>query len=59
MWKGLRESRGLGDYVGQWFASEVPQSAMMRPQRAVAMVLEVMLDKLNAPAIQALSLIHI
>ena len=53
MWKGLRESRGLADYVGQWFASEVPQSAMMRPQRAVAMVLEVMLDKLNAPAIQA------
>ena len=24
MWKGLRKSDGLADYVGQWFASEVP-----------------------------------
>ena len=53
MWKGLRKSDGLADYVGQWFAGKVPQSAMMRPQRAVGMVLEVMLDKLTAPAIQA------
>ena len=53
MWKGLRKSDGLADYVGQWFAGKVPQSAMMRPQRAVGMVLEVMLDKLNAPAIEA------
>ena len=53
MWKGLHKSNGLADYVGRWFAGEVPQSAMMRPQRAVGMVLEVMLDKLNAPAIQA------
>ena len=52
MWKGLRKSDGLADYVGQWFAGKVPQSAMMRPQRAVGMVLEVMLDKLTAPAIQ-------
>ncbi len=53
MWKGLRKSDGLADYVGQWFAGKVPQSAMMRPQRAVGMVLEVMLEKLTAPAIQA------
>lgn len=53
MWKGLRKSDGLADYVGQWFAGKVPQSAMMRPQRAIGMVLEVMLDKLTAPAIQA------
>ena len=53
MWKGLRKSDGLADYVGQWFAGKVPQSAMMRPQWAVGMVLEVMLDKLTAPAIQA------
>ena len=53
MWKGLRKSDGLADYVGHWFAGKVPQSAMMRPQRAVGMVLEVMLEKLTAPAIQA------
>jgi hypothetical protein len=53
MWKGLHKSNGLADYVGQWFAGKVPQSVLMRPQRAVGMVLEVMLDKLNAPAIEA------
>ena len=51
MWKGLREAGGLAEYVHQWFAGDVPHAAMMRPQRAVAMVLEVMLDKLEAPAI--------
>ena len=52
MWKGLRESAGLADYVGQWFAGNIPQAAMMHPQRAVAMVLEVMRDKLYATAIE-------
>ena len=52
MWKGLREAGGLAEYVDQWFAGDVPLAAMMRPQRAVAMMLEVMLDKIEAPAIQ-------
>jgi hypothetical protein len=49
MWKGLREAGGLANYVGSWFAGEISQAAMMQPQRAVSMVLEVMLDKLRAP----------
>lgn len=51
MWKGLRQSQGLASYVGEWFDGAVPQSVMMNPRRAVSMVLEVMLDKLRAPAI--------
>jgi hypothetical protein len=51
MWKGLREAGGLANYVGSWFAGEISQAALMRPQRAVSMVLEVMLDKLKAPAV--------
>ena len=50
MWKGLRDAGGLANYVGSWFAGDVSQAAMMNPHRAVAMVLEVMLDKLRAPA---------
>ena len=46
MWKGLRDAGGLANYVGSWFAGDVSQAAMMNPHRAVAMVLEVMLDKL-------------
>lgn len=53
MWKGLRDAGGLASYVGGWFAGDVPLSAMMHPHRAVAMVLEVMLDKLRAPATEA------
>ena len=55
MWKGLRDAGGLASYVGSWFAGEISQAAMMHPRRAVAMVLEVMLDKLKAPAAQARS----
>ena len=47
--EGLRDAGGLANYVGSWFAGDVSQAAMMN-QRAVAMVLEVMLDKLRAPA---------
>lgn len=50
MWKGLHQSQGLASYVGSWFAGDIPQAVMMHPRRAVAMVLEVMLDKLRAPA---------
>jgi hypothetical protein len=53
MWKGLRDAGGLANYVGGWFAGDVSQAAMMNPHRAVAMVLEVMLDKLRAPATEA------
>ena len=53
MWKGLRDAGGLANYVGGWFAGDVSQAAMMNPYRAVAMVLEVMLDKLRAPATEA------
>ena len=53
MWKGLRDAGGLANYVGSWFAGDVSQAAMMNPHRAVAMVLEVMLDKLRAPATEA------
>ena len=52
MWKGLRQSAGLAAYVGQWFAGEISQAVMMHPQRAVAMVLEVMLDRLRAQPIE-------
>ena len=29
MWKGLSQASGLPEYVGQWFAGDVPSDAMM------------------------------
>jgi hypothetical protein len=49
MWKGLRESDGLADYVGRWFAGELPRDAMMPPNVAVDMIVEVLASKLLAP----------
>ncbi len=51
MWKGMRMSNGLEDYLGRWFGGEVSADVMMPPKVAVAMVLNVMLGKLDAQAL--------
>ena len=48
MWKGLMAAEGLPDYVGQWFAGEVPTDAMMPAEVAVEMILRVLGAKLDA-----------
>ncbi len=53
MWKGLRSAGGLANYIQTWFDGEVKPDVMMRAPQAVAMVLEVMLGKLDAPPIEA------
>ena len=52
MWKGLRSAGGLVNYIQTWFDGEITPDVMMRPQQAVAMVLEVMLGKLDAQPIE-------
>lgn len=47
MWKGLTLADGLADYVGQWFANDVPTDAMMPADLAVQMVLRVLAGKLR------------
>ncbi len=47
MWKGLQQV-GLPDYVGQWFADDVPRDAMMPADVAVQMILRVLCGKLFA-----------
>jgi hypothetical protein len=47
MWKGLTLADGLADYVGQWFANDVPTDAMMPADLAVQMVLRVLAGKLH------------
>ncbi|MEQ8693504.1 MAG: histidine phosphatase family protein [Pseudomonadales bacterium] len=49
MWKGLSLSDGLADYVGQWFAGEVPDDAMMPAPLAVEMIVRVLKSKLLTP----------
>lgn len=52
MWKGLKGAGGLADYIQTWFDGEITPDVMMRPRQAVAMVLEVMLGKLDAQPIE-------
>jgi broad specificity phosphatase PhoE len=47
MWKGLSLADGLADYVGQWFAGDVPTDAMMPAELAVQMVLRALQGKLG------------
>ena len=47
MWKGLSQAQGLADYVGQWFAGDVPADAMMPAPLAVDMVLRSLIPKLQ------------
>jgi hypothetical protein len=48
MWKGLRQADGgLPQYVGEWFADEVPFDAMMPADLAVQMILRVLIGKLR------------
>lgn len=51
MWKGLSQA-GLPEYVGQWFADDVPRDAMMPADVAVQMVLRVLCGKLFAQGAQ-------
>ena len=53
MWKGLRSAGGLAGYIQTWFDGEIAPDVMMRPRQAVAMVLEVMLGKLDAEPTEA------
>jgi hypothetical protein len=55
MWKGLRSAGGLSEYIQSWFDGEVPRAVMMRPAQAISMILQVMLDKLDAPQLNDLS----
>ncbi len=50
MWKGLSAAEGLAAYVGQWFAGDVPDDAMMPADLAVQMVLRALLGKLKNPS---------
>jgi hypothetical protein len=52
MWKGLRSAGGLSNYIQTWFDGEIAPDVMMRPRQAVAMVLEVMLGKLDATPLE-------
>lgn len=49
MWKGMSLSNGLADYVSRWFEGDVPEDAMMPADTAVAMLLRVLLAKLQEP----------
>ena len=49
MWKGLSLADGLADYIGQWFAGEVPTDAMMPPEMAVDLIVHVLKEKLRTP----------
>ena len=51
MWKGMRNTQGLEDYLSRWFQGELARDVMMPPNVAVAMVLNVMLGKLDAQAL--------
>ena len=53
MWTGLRSAGGLGGYIQTGFDGEIAPDVMMRPRQAVAMVLEVMLGKLDAEPTEA------
>ncbi len=48
MWKGMSEL-GLREYLGRWFADDVPRDAMMPAPLAVDMVVRVLGEKLSAP----------
>lgn len=49
MWKGLSLAPSLPDYVGQWFAAEVPRDAMIPAQQAMKLLLMVLHEKLVTP----------
>lgn len=51
MWKGMSQTKGLEDYLNRWFQGELSGDVMMPPKVAVAMVLNVMLGKLDAQAL--------
>lgn len=53
MWKGLQAADGLADYVGQWFAGDVPTDAMMPADLAVQMLLRVLGAKLETSSAAA------
>ena len=50
MWKGLTSAVDLPDFIGQWYAGEVPDDAMMPPELAVQMIITVLASKLRAVA---------
>ena len=49
--KGMSQTKGLEDYLNRWFQGELSGDVMMPPKVAVAMVLNVMLGKLDAQAL--------
>lgn len=48
MWKGLNSSNGLQNYMHSWFSGAIPAEIMMPPQLAMAMILQVLLGRLNS-----------
>lgn len=50
MWKGISSADGLADYVGQWFAGDVPVDAMMPAEQAVALLSRALQAKMATPA---------
>jgi phosphohistidine phosphatase SixA len=49
MWRGMNQAGGLVPYMEQWFAGSVPADAMIAPQLAASLVLQVLAAKLAAP----------
>lgn len=48
MWKGLTSAVDLPGFIGEWYAGEVPDDAMMPPELAVQMIITVLASKLRA-----------
>lgn len=48
MWKGLTSAADLPGFIGEWYAGEVPDDAMMPLGLAVQMIVRVLASKLRA-----------
>jgi hypothetical protein len=53
MWRCLRESGGLPDFIQRWMEGDVPRDALLEPNLASRALLEVLAEKLNAPVAEA------
>ncbi len=49
MWKGISSADGLAEYVGQWFAGDVPEDAMMPAEQAVRLLSRALQAKMAVP----------